>query len=154
MGINRAPATSVALMIILAFTLAHTTPLPVHAQEQDQARAEEFIEIVQEISEHAAYLKDLAKTGGADVTLAEELISEGRALIEDAQSSLENGDYTLAFEKLKEAQTKFRDAIKTLTDLTGETEEEKAKGILAAIDRADERVQRLRETIASISPTT
>jgi len=151
---GRALATSIVLMIFLAFTLAHTMSLPVRAEEQDQARAEEFIKIVRKISENATYLKDLAKAKGADVTSAEKLISEGKVLIENAQSTLDKGNYTLAFQKEKEAQTKFRDAIKSLTEPTGETEEEKAKDILAATDRATERIQRLRETIASISPTT
>jgi len=151
---GRALATSIVLMIFLAFTLARTMSLPVRAEEQDQARAEEFIKIVRKISENVTYLKDLAKAKGADVASAEKLISEGKALIENAQSTLDKGDYTLAFQKEKEAQTKFRDAIKSLTEPTGETEEEKAKDILAATDRAAERIQRLRETIASISPTT
>jgi len=154
MGMGRALATSIVLMIFLAFTLARTMSLPVRAEEQDQARAEEFIKIVRKISENVTYLKDLAKAKGADVASAEKLISEGKALIENAQSTLDKGDYTLAFQKEKEAQTKFRDAIKSLTEPTGETEEEKAKDILAATDRAAERIQRLRETIASISPTT
>lgn len=151
---NRAHATATVLTIFLAFTIARAMPLSAHANDQDQARAEEFIRIVQKISGHAANLRDIAKANGADVTSADKLISEGEALIENAQASLGKGDYTLAFQNAKESQTKFRDSIKTLTDLTGETEEEKAKDILAAIDRAAERIQRLRETIASISPTT
>mgnify|MGYP000698693723 CR=1 FL=1 len=64
---------------------------------------------------------------------------------------IENGNYTLATEKVKEALAAFRDAYRAMCRIAGKfmaavETQRKAEGLIVAMNRTFERLERLRGT--------
>lgn len=143
------------LLILLLLTIAIVNPMQlwVHAAAQEQTATQKYIEITEQIKARTEGLRDQAKDGGADVTAANKLISEGASLLDEAKSLLQKADYASSFQKAREAQAKFRDATAVLNGAEDKSGEEKRKDISTAIDRAADRIQEIQDVIAGITPT-
>lgn len=138
------------LLLASILILATIPTLYASAAQQEQTKAEKFIEIAEQAKEHADKLINKAKEGGVDVTAANNLMGEGTKLLNDAKDAFSKNDFQTAFSKARQAQEKFRDALRSLKTPAHEAAQERGRGILVAVDNAYERIQRLRDVIAKI----
>jgi len=141
------------LLLASILILATIPTLYASAAQQEQTKAEKFIEIAEQAKEHADKLIDKAKEGGVDVTAANNLMGEGTKLLNEAKDAFSKNNFQTAFTKARQAQEKFRDALISLKTPAHEAAQEQGRGILVAVDNAYERIQRLRDAIAKIPVT-
>jgi len=137
-----------AALLIMAVIVAACAP-PVTASG-DQTKAMMFMQVAEKSREIALELIERAKATGIDVSLAAGLVEEGSNLLNTARAAYEGGDYDSAAADAKSAQEKFREALKASGPETPSIEEQEAKPrLLEAIERAGERIGRVREALSS-----
>jgi tetratricopeptide (TPR) repeat protein len=138
--------------LLLSVTL-FSSALPAYADAANQSQTQAFIQVAQNAQALAERLL-AAMPQGSDTTDASALISEGKALLQEAQTAYVQDDYPVAILKATQAQDKFKQAIVSLTSadsIQSQSDEvEKRLGILEAIRRARERLDRLKSILASI----
>jgi len=137
-----------AALLIIAVILAACAP-PVTARS-DQTKAKMFIQVAEKAREVALEFIERAKAAGIDVSLASSLVEEGSNLLDTARAAYEGGDYDSAVVDAKLAQEKFRDALRALAPEEPSIEEQEVKPrLIEAIERAGERIGRVREALSS-----
>jgi len=137
-----------AALLIMAVIVVACAP-PVTASG-DETKAKMFIQVAEKAREIALELIEREKAAGKDVSLAAGLVEEGSNLLNTAKAAYERGDYDSAAADAKSAQEKFREALKALSPETPSIEEQEAKPrLLEAIERAGERIRRIREALSS-----
>ena len=117
--------------LTLAALLTITALFPVvgYATQADQSKAEKFMDIAEKALEQTIRLRNRAQEKGANVTAANDLIVEGESLLNEAKTAFSSNDFLLAYEKAKQAQARFRDALETFeVPLTAE-EQANGKGV-------------------------
>jgi hypothetical protein len=139
--------------LLLLVTL-FSSPLPAYADVANQSQAQAFIQVAQNAQAVAERLL-AAQPQGSETAGASAPISDGKTLLQEAQASYTQGDYATGILKATEAQEKFKQAIVSLTSANSgqqpqSDEKEKGLGILVAIQRARERLDRIRSILASI----
>jgi len=136
-----------ALLIMAVIVAASLQPVTARG---DQMKAKVFIEMAEKGREIALELIERAKAAGKEVSMVVGLVQEGNSLLDKARAAYEEGDYDSAAADAKSAQEKFREALKALGPETPSIEEQEAKvRLLEAVDRAGERVRRVREALSS-----
>jgi len=137
-----------AVLLIMAVVVA-ACAVPV-AAGGDQTKAKTFIQIAEKARGIALEFIERAKATGKEVSMAATLVEEGSILLNKARAAYEKEDYDPATADAKLAQEKFRDALKALGPETPSTEEQEAKTqLLEAIERARERIRRVREALSN-----
>ena len=139
--------------LLLLVTL-FSSPLPAYADVANQSQAQALIQVAQNAQAVAERLL-AAQPQGSETAGASTLISDGKTLLQEAQASYTQGDYATAILKATQAQEKFKQAIVSLTSANSgqqrqSDEKEKGLGILVAIQRARERLDRIKSILASI----
>lgn len=134
--------------LLLLVTL-FSSPLPGYADVANQSQAQAFIQVAQNAQAVAERLL-AAQPQGSETVGASALISDGRALLQEAQASYMQGDYATAISKATQAQEKFKQTIVSLTSANSGQSDEKGLGILVAIQRARERLDQIRSILTSI----
>jgi len=144
----------VALTLVAFAISSMTLPMLGYAEPKEQTSVEKFIEVTNRALEQVQKLIAKAEDRGTNVSTANRLVGEGQVLLTLAKQSFNGGNYTAAFEKAREAQSRFKEAIKAIAAASKEEEkEEVGKGLLTAIDRANESIQRLKRVLANINET-
>lgn len=139
-------------VIVLSLLLGSLIPASlVFAQSQaDEVKARAFIKIAENAKEQAARLRTLAVNRGLSTAASDSLVAQGEPLLVAANEAFTAASYGVAVERSREAADKYREAIKTLgLSVTGEgeTPEDAGKGLLVAISRAEDRIQRLQDVL-------
>lgn len=111
-------------------------------------RIADFIGKVQESSVLLERLKDAGLLDDFDGNVS--AFEDARNMLDEAETLIENGNYTLALERVKEALTIFRDVYRAVHrikgELTGTIEVHKrAEGLIVAMNRTLERLERAEE---------
>lgn len=119
--------------------------------DQDEVRAQAFIQIAVQAQKFATSLRDQAVSAGLDTTEMSASIQEGDELLEQAQNLFADGEYTKAVEMAREAMKRFSDAIRSLGKNVRERQEEVEKGIHEAVARARNRIERIRRILAHVT---
>ncbi len=143
---------NVIVSVVLAAALLGALSAPrlgVYGAEQDKSRAEVFVEIAKKALETTLSLRDLAQSKGLDITRMNALIARGEALLKEAEGQLANNEFQKASEKAREAMKAFSDAIRSLGKAFDkeEEEQERGQGILEAISRARDRIEKIRASL-------
>jgi len=138
-----------------------------YAPEADEKRAEKFIELAERAGEKVGNFIDIiyANETAIDTITDEGLIDElegnktlyeewGLGNLTEARDALEAEDYAGAITNATEALTIFRDVFKALNDILEEAGVPRgqlidAQGLIEAMKRALERIERLREIAPS-----
>jgi len=154
-GVIEMKKSGLIAMALAALALSSLVlPLSGYAVKEDQAKAEKFLEIAERAHEQALMLIGRASERGVNVTEANRLVAEGESLLNQTKDFFVAGNYTGTLQRAREAQERFRDAIRALEGGVEEAEDEGvAKGLLTAISRAEERIQRLRNVVENLTMT-
>ncbi len=144
----------IALALIALAIPSLVLPLSGYAVREDQTKADKFTEIAERAHEQALMLIGRASERGLNVTEANRLVAEGESLLLQSKGLYVLANYTDALRRAREAQERFRDAIRALEGRVEDAEDhEIAKGLLTAISRAEERIQRLRNVVENLTWT-
>jgi len=128
--------------------------LPAYAEEANQTQAQALIQLAQKAQAIAERFLQQALAQDLETPSASALINDGKRLLQEAQAAYSQNEYATAIAKATEAQSKFKEALISLTaaNSTQQPEtsaNEKARGILVAIQRARERLGRLNDILTS-----
>lgn len=148
---NRMAAIALLAMVVIilpTFSAVNSQP-----PRTEKARAENFIELTARIEVDVERILQAAARRGVATAEADALVSMGESLLNEARTALASGDNTTALAKAREAQEKFRDAVRLLGRVTPQREQlqERAGGIRVALERITERVQRVKELAAQLT---
>ena len=158
LGLNRFFVSSLLLAIIVSAMVAPSAM--VYAAGKGDDRVEKFIGFAEKARETVMKLNDTAVEQGVDLmaTNVPALINSGDLYLSWAHGNMSVSE-AVALGNAREAQGMYRDAIKILGGLIHVEEKkevkesEEANGILVAIDRSMEMVDRLRAVNTSILNT-
>lgn len=158
-------SVSIVLMMMLAVPLL-TSSTVLSAQDQGwvDKRTENLVELADQAREKVESLFDLiyanesAVEAITDAGLLDDLegnqtlFDEAVTLLAEAQTALDEEDYQAASEKAIDALRMFRDVFKSLNRILAEAEVQRgrlvdAQGLIEAMRRALERIERLREVL-------
>lgn len=164
-------ATKIAIVVILATIIV--TAAPVSAAmfngQSESDRAEKIVELADKAGKKADNLIDIIYANDTvlemieDATLLDELVNnvtlydEGVANVTAAYDALEVEDYEGAVGNATEALSTFREVLSSIHYIMQESgvargEILDGQGLLTAMDRALERIERLREILDDIDP--
>ena len=127
----------------------------VYAQTKEEAK--DFIKMAERAKDKADELMEIMENEDLEISDAiMKRYEEGVGNLTAAEAELENDepDFGLAVELAEEAMEAFREVYEELYTLLGEAEvtiasddDEKAQGLLEAMERAQDRIDRIRETV-------
>lgn len=149
----RLAITGTIILVLLIATFNFIT-VPSSAENIKNKKVEKFIEIAEKAGEKAENLLTLIQKRGInlDLTEVEEKLDEGKGKLENAKNLLEQGYLEDAIGNATEAFKIFREIFKTLHSMLGEAgvgigKILNASGLIEAMKRALQRIERLRELI-------
>lgn len=136
---------------MLAIFLLSLAPASSMGAQADLQRANEFLSIAAKVRDEVTRVRNLVASRGVDTSSAEALIRDGDALLADARAAIDRNDPQAAMEKVRMAQERYRDAVRTMSRPLVERAEvsaqERARSLDSAISRTQERIQRIRDVV-------
>ncbi len=136
---------------LLAIFLLSLAPASSMGAQADLQRANEFLSIAAKVRDEVTRVRNLVASRGVDTSSAEALIRDGDALLADARAAIDRNDPQAAMEKVRMAQERYRDAVRTMSRPLVERAEvsaqERARSLDSAISRTQERIQRIRDVV-------
>lgn len=133
--------------LLMVTMIVATCAATVTAQE-DQKKAEMFLQITERAKQIALEFVESAKADGKDVSAAVFLIGVGSSLLSQSRVAYEKGDYDSAVARARMAQEMFRDAFQALGPQKPSAREDEAR-LLEAIERARRRILRIKEVLSN-----
>ena len=137
-------------ILVLAVVLVALTE-PVLAQPADQVKARVFIQTAETAKSIAIDLIEKGKLAGKDVSLSESLVKEGISLLDQAKLAYDKGDYDSAATQARNAQVKFREAIRKINGEKQIEEQDTKPRLLEAVQRARERIEKVRKALSNLT---
>jgi len=158
------PVVGLFLTVILIATLVPFST-QVYAQGSEGKRVEKFVELTERAGEKVGDLINLISANETALNaidaqgLKDEfegnitLFETGMESLSDARNALDAGDFENAVSKATEALGIFREVFKALNNVLAESNVTKgqlidAQGLIEAMERALERIEKLREIAA------
>ncbi len=136
----------VALLLCLGFIPI----LQASAQQQDKARAEQFVQIADRARGHVISIRDMVASKGVSTFKMDALIAEADSLLKEAKTFLADNKPFDAVAKATAAMRKYTEAIKslgeTLRPQAQEVEREKAEVEM----REAGRIERIRVSVRAV----
>jgi predicted S18 family serine protease len=139
-------------IIVLVLTVCVNHVLGVQGNPA-QTKAKIFIDVAEKAGSIAVELTERIQASGEDTAPRLRLIDEGNTLLDMAKDAYNRGEYDRAAADARLAQTKYREAMRGLGPVTPQREENVKERLTEAIQRARERIKRIRDIIASSTET-
>jgi tetratricopeptide (TPR) repeat protein len=162
---NKIPAASILLAVVLvssAFAQTHATALAEDAQRAKQIvkvaemalfRVESFINSTLQNTNVTARLESLGLVDSLNKNIS--LLGQAKSLLLEAKADLETGNYTGAIMEAMEAMRLCKDIFKNVHEILeqagvkaeSERPEIQAQGLLVAVNRSIERINRIKAVL-------